>query len=105
MVKRSQKITVNNRKTYQVLRSPVITEKSTGGVSQQRYTFEVDKDARKPEIAAAVEALFKVEVAKVAVMNFLGKNKRFRGIPGKTDAFRKAVVRLKSGSIDLGGKI
>lgn len=105
MKSNKSQMVASNRFTYQVLRAPVITEKSTSATSLKRYTFEVHPDATKCDIAAAVGALFKVEVDKVAVSNKRGKSRRFRGKPGVTASVRKAVVKLKAGSIDFGGKI
>jgi large subunit ribosomal protein L23 len=62
----------------------------------------VAQDASKDEIAAAVEELFKVKVTKVNTLNVLGKTKRFRGVVGKRNDFKKAIVTLAEGqSIDI----
>ena len=76
---------------------PVITEKSYAMIEQNRYTFVVDKRARKIEIAAAVEEIFKVTVVKVNTMNVPGKSRRVRYAKGMTPAWKKAVVTLKDG--------
>lgn len=103
--KTAKKLTLTDRRTYQILRAPVITEKTTNATQQQRYTFVVHPDANKYQVAQAVESLFKVTVESVNVLNRQGKSKRFRGIPGRQGAVRRAIVKLKSGSIDLGGKV
>ena len=59
-----------------IIIKPIITEKSMDSISSKRYTFKVAKDATKPEIAAAVEELFNVEVAKVNTINMKKKPKR-----------------------------
>ena len=87
---------------YDVLLSPVITEKSTAASEHGKFVFNVHQDAGKEDIRAAVEALFKVKVTKVNTLNRLGKNKRFRNTMGKQSDMKKAVVTLAEGqSIDL----
>ncbi len=87
---------------YDVILAPHITEKSTILSEQNKVVFRVAKDASKDEIAAAVEALFKVNVTKVNTILTLGKTKRFRGIPGKRADLKKAIVTLAEGqSIDV----
>jgi len=82
---------------YDVIRSPVITEKSTIAAEQNKVVFNVAKSATKPQIKAAVEALFKVKVEKVNTLVRLGKVKRFKGFVGKQDDVKKAVVTLAEG--------
>lgn len=82
---------------YDVIRSPVITEKSTIAAEQNKVVFNVAKSATKPEIKAAVEALFKVQVEKVNTLVRLGKVKRFKGFVGKQDDVKKAIVTLAEG--------
>ena len=87
---------------YDTILSPVITEKATLLSEQNKVVFRVARDASKDEIAAAVEALFKVSVTKVNTLNVKGKTKRFRGRPGQRSDWKKAMVRLAEGqSIDL----
>lgn len=74
---------------------PVVTESSMAGMSMKKYTFEVDKNACKFEIAKAVEELFNVKVAKVNTMNVRGRMKRVRLEPGYTSDWKKAIVTLK----------
>jgi large subunit ribosomal protein L23 len=82
---------------YDVIRSPVITEKSTIAAEQNKVVFNVAKSATKPQIKAAVEALFKVKVEKVNTLVRLGKVKRFKGFVGKQDDVKKAIVTLVEG--------
>ncbi len=82
---------------YDVIRSPVITEKSTIAAEQNKVVFNVAKSATKPEIKAAVEALFKVQVEKVNTLVRMGKVKRFKGFVGKQDDVKKAIVTLAEG--------
>jgi len=87
---------------YDVVVAPVITEKATLLSEQNKVVFQVSGDATKDEIAAAVEALFKVNVTKVNTLNVKGKTKRFRGIVGRRSDVKKAVVTLAEGqSIDI----
>ena len=87
---------------YDVILSPVITEKATLLSEQNKVVFRVAGDASKDEIAAAVEALFKVNVTKVNTINVKGKTKRFRGIMGRRSDVKKAIVTLAEGqSIDI----
>jgi large subunit ribosomal protein L23 len=89
-------------KHYDTILSPVITEKATVLSEQNKVVFKVAKEATKDEIADAVEALFKVQVIKVNTLNVLGKTKRFRGILGKRNDMKKAIVTLADGqSIDI----
>jgi large subunit ribosomal protein L23 len=87
---------------YDTILAPVITEKATLLSEQNKVVFRVAADASKDEIAAAVEALFKVNVTKVNTLNVKGKTKRFRGIMGRRSDVKKAVVTLAEGqSIDI----
>ena len=87
---------------YQLVRSPVITEKSTAASEHNQVTFRVPLTATKPEIKAAVEGLFKVKVLAVNTLRQQGKIKMFRGRPGQRGDFKKAMVTLAEGqSIDV----
>ena len=93
---------LGKERMYQVINSPVITEKSTLGGENNQVTFKVSMDASKPEIKAAVEGLFDVKVKAVNTLISKGKVKRFRGHLGKRDDFKKAVVSLEEGhTIDV----
>jgi large subunit ribosomal protein L23 len=76
---------------------PVISEKSYEMIEHNRYTFEVDKEASKPEIAKAVEEIFNVTVKNVNTMRVNGKPRRVRFAKGLTRSWKKAVVTLKEG--------
>lgn len=96
------KVTVSKERMYDVIKSPVITEKATMGSEHNQVTFRVPLDATKPEIKASVEGVFEVEVAAVNTLVQKGKQKRFRGRMGRRSDFKKAVVTLKEGhSIDV----
>ena len=89
-------------RNYDTILAPVITEKATLLSEQNKIVFQVAADASKDEIAAAVEALFKVNVTKVNTLNVKGKTKRFRGIVGRRSDVKKAIVTLAEGqSIDI----
>ena len=87
---------------YDTILAPVITEKATILSEQNKVVFRVADNASKDEIAAAVEALFKVNVLKVNTLVQKGKTKRFRGIMGRRVDIKKAIVTLAEGqSIDI----
>ncbi|GAB5376726.1 MAG: 50S ribosomal protein L23 [Acuticoccus sp.] len=87
---------------YDVILSPVITEKSTEASENNQVVFRVAMTASKPEIKAAVEALFQVKVDAVNTLVRKGKTKRFRGRPGRQSDVKHAVVTLEDGqSIDV----
>lgn len=89
-------------KSYDIILSPVVTEKSTQGSMWNQVTFRVDPKASKPEIKQAVEDLFKVKVTKVNTLNQDGKVKRFRGRLGRRSNVKKAIVTLAEGhTIDV----
>ncbi len=82
-----------------ILRGPVVTEKSTMGTQDGRYTFKVDRGANKIDIQKAVEHFFGVDVVSVNTLNRVGKKRRFKGVLGQTSGIKKAVVRLKEGQV------
>jgi large subunit ribosomal protein L23 len=87
---------------YDVIVSPSITEKSTLVSEHNQVIFNVRRDATKPQIHAAVEALFNVKVKAVNTLNRKGKIKRFKGILGRRSDVKKAIVTLEDGqSIDI----
>jgi large subunit ribosomal protein L23 len=88
---------------YGIIQSPVVTEKSTMGSQHGQVTFKVPTTAKKPEIKAAVEALFKVKVTKVNTMISKGKTKVFKGTKAFRSDTKKAIVTLADGqTIDVG---
>ena len=81
-----------------ILMAPIISEKATSVAEKNNQVlFKVLRDATKPEIKAAVELMFKVEVEAVNVVNVKGKTKRFGGRAGRRDHVKKAYVSLKAG--------
>lgn len=89
---------MNAERLLQVILAPIVTEKATMVAEKnQQIAFRVAADATKPEIKAAVEMLFKVEVESVQVLNRKGKEKRFGRFIGRRRNERKAYVSLKDG--------
>ena len=87
---------------YDIIRSPVISEKATMASEQDKVVFMVSRSATKPQIKRAVEDLFEVEVTAVNTLNRKGKTKRFRGILGRQSNTKRAIVTLAEGqSIDV----
>ena len=87
---------------YDVILSPVITEKATKLTETNQVVFRVSLDATKPKIAKAVEELFKVKVTGVNTVRVKGKTKAFRGKPYKRSDYKKASVTLAEGQqIDI----
>ena len=82
---------------YDVIISPVITEKATAASEQNKVVFRVHRDATKPQIKAAVEKLFDVKVEAVNTLLRKGKNKVFRGNRGVRSDVKQAVVTLVEG--------
>ena len=93
---------MNKLKHYDVIRNPVVTEKSTMASEHGQVVFDVAMDATKTEIKAAVEALFSVKVKAINTLVRKGKVKRFRGHLGVRNDVKKAIVTLVDGqSIDI----
>ena len=93
---------MNRERMYDIILSPVITDKATMAGEHNQVTFRVANDATKPEIKQAVEKLFDVKVKAVNTLRQIGKVKRFRGKLGKRSDYKKAIVSLADGhSIDV----
>jgi large subunit ribosomal protein L23 len=91
-----------NPRSYDVIRSPHITEKGTLVSEHNQVAFKVASDATKPAIKTAVEQLFNVKVKAVNTMVTKGKKKAFKGRPGQRSDVKKAIVTLEEGfSIDV----
>jgi large subunit ribosomal protein L23 len=80
-----------------LIKKPHITEKATDLGSQNKYVFEVDKNANKNEIKKEIERIYKVNVVKVNILKIPSKPKRFGNIVSKKDKYKKAIVTLKEG--------
>jgi large subunit ribosomal protein L23 len=95
-------VQLSAERMYQVIVSPLVTEKATRLNELSQVTFRVALDATKPEIKAAIERLFSVTVEGVNTVVMKGKTKRFRGREGRRSDWKKAIVKLQAGqSIDL----
>ena len=93
---------MSTQQYYDVIRAPIITEKATIASENNQIVFRVAIDADKKVIKEAVESLFDVKVKAVNTLRRKGKAKRFRGIPGRQNEMKKAIVTLEDGhSIDV----
>ncbi len=91
-----------NKSWYEIIDSPLVTEKSTQGSEHNQVTFKVSLSATKPQIKKAVEGLFEVKVKHVNTIRMNGKVKRFKGRIGKRKDWKKAIVSLAEGqTIDM----
>ena len=84
-----------------VILSPVVSEKSYGLIDNGKYTFVVDPRSNKTEIKLAIEKIFNVQVASINTLNKKGKTNRTKFGMGKRKDTKRAIVTLKSGSIDI----
>ena len=84
---------------YEIIRRPLITEKTSMINEQNQYAFVVDINTNKVEVKTAIETLFKVKVEKVNILVSKGKSKIFRSIKGKRKDTKKAYIRLKKGQV------
>ena len=88
---------LTRQQMYDIIRSPVITEKATNVSEHNQVIFRVPLTATKREVKAAVKGLFRVNVTAVNTIRVIGKTKRFRGRPGRRSDYKKAVVTLREG--------
>lgn len=86
---------------YDIIRRPIITERTSDMMMEKKYVFEVDRRVNKTEIKQAVEHIFKVKVVKVNTINVPGKPKRYGRYSGYTSDWKKAIVTLSPDSKDL----
>ena len=93
-----RELKLSRERMYEIVRRPVITEKSTMASEHNQVTFRVPLDANKFEVKVAVEGLFKVKVTAVNTLRVKGKGKRFRGMAGQRSDTKKAIVTLAEGS-------
>ena len=89
---------LTRQQMYDIVRSPVITEKATAASEHNQVTFRVALDVTKREIKTAIEGLFDVKVDAVNTIRVEGKVKRFRGRIGHRSDYKKAIVTLAEGS-------
>ena len=91
-----------NIQYYDVIKKPVITEKSMNAMGEKKYTFLVHPEANKAQIKEAVEKMFEgTKVARVNTMNLEGKNRRRGMVVGKTAKTKKAIVQLTEDSKEI----
>jgi large subunit ribosomal protein L23 len=90
-----------NKDPRDVILSPVVSEKSYGLIDDGKYTFVVDPRSNKTEIKLAIEKIFGVKVASVNTLNRTGKKQRTKFGIGKRKDTKRAIVTLKSGTIDI----
>ncbi len=83
---------------YDIIFQPVITEKSASMESEGKYVFKVDVRANKTQVKQAIEKIFNVKVEKVNIMNIHPKKKRVGKYEGKSNRYKKAIVKLAKGS-------
>lgn len=94
----STAIKISSERLHQIILAPVVSEKSTRAAEKHNQAvFKVLRDAKKPEIKAAVEAMFKVSVEDVQTLNVKGKTKRFGQTIGRRSDWKKAYVTLAEG--------
>ena len=93
---------VDLNKSYKIIRKPIVTEKATKLSEFNKVVFEVASKSNKSEIKGAIEKLFSVKVKAVNIINIKGKVKRFKGVLGKRNGVKKAVITLEEGNtIDI----
>ena len=89
-----------------LIKKPVITEKSTANAQFNKYIFEVRKDANKIKIKKTIEDIYKVKVQKLNSLNVKSKPKVFKGQRGTRSELKRIIVTLKEGNtIDMSGKV
>ena len=90
-----------NKNPRDVILRPVVSEKSYNIIDEGKYTFEVDPRSNKTEIKQAIEHIFTVKVASVNTLNRIGKEKKTRFGIGKRKDSKRAIITLKTGTIDI----
>lgn len=92
-----------HRNPRDIIIAPIVSEKAYSLMDQGKYTFEVEKSAKKPAIKAAIESIFGVKVASVNTINRQGKRVHTRTGYGKRKDTKRAIVTLREGTIDIFG--
>jgi len=82
---------------YDIIKKVTNTEKSSRDLANNKYYFEIDKQATKKDVKKAIETAFGVEVQKINIQNYLGKIKKFKGREGTRKSTKKAIVTIKEG--------
>ena len=95
-----------NNNIYNIIRNPVVTEKTTKIAENNQFVFKVSLESSKVTIKKAIEQIFKVKVKTINTIKIKGKRKIFKGTKGKRTDYKKAIVTLKEGeTIDYSGGI
>ncbi|MEY3908193.1 MAG: hypothetical protein RLZZ90_100 [Actinomycetota bacterium] len=94
-------MTAINKDPREVILKPIVSEKSYSLIDNGKYTFEVDPRSNKTEIKQAIEVIFSVKVASVNTLNRKGKTRKTKFGLGKRKDTKRAIVTLKSGTIDI----
>jgi large subunit ribosomal protein L23 len=94
-------MTAINKDPRDVIIVPIVSEKSYALLDDGKYTFEVDPRSNKTEIKQAIESIFNVKVASINTLNRVGKTRRTKFGLGKRKDTKRAIVTLKSGTIDI----
>ena len=93
---------IDLNKSYKIILKPIVTEKATKLSEFNKVVFEVSNKSNKFEIKSAVEKLFSVKVKSINIVNIKGKIKRFKGVLGKRNDIKKAIITLQEGNtIDI----
>ena len=91
---------------YEVIKQPVVTEKTTKISENNQFVFKVENASSKVDIKNAVEKIFKVKVKSVNTIKIKGKTKVFKGTKGRRSDYKKAIITLKSGeTLDYSGGV
>ena len=91
---------------YEIIKQPVVTEKTTKISENNQFVFKVQNSSSKLDIKKAVEKIFKVKVKSVNTIKIKGKTKIFKGTKGRRSDYKKAIITLKSGeTLDYSGGI
>ncbi len=91
---------------YNIIKNPIVTEKTTKISENNQFVFKVDIDSSKQSIKLAIEKIFKVKVDRINTIKIKGKQKIFKGTKGKRSDYKKAIISLKEGqTIDYSGGI
>jgi large subunit ribosomal protein L23 len=94
-------MTAVNKDPRDIIFVPIVSEKSYALLDDGKYTFEVDPRSNKTEIKKAIESIFNVKVASINTLNRVGKTRRTKFGLGKRKDTKRAIVTLKSGTIDI----
>ncbi|MBO4956325.1 MAG: 50S ribosomal protein L23 [Rickettsiales bacterium] len=82
---------------YDIILSPIVTEKTNTQLNNRKYSFSISGSASKEDIKKSIETIFGVDVEKINIINTEGKVKRFKGTIGKRSSVKKAIVTIKNG--------